>query len=97
MPNKKFCKKCGDRHLPPTGRNCVQASSPVRQPSNSPASMSSTGTSHLTAGEASSGDQATVLQQEILKQLQRINNRLDSVEQDLVTVKGAAHLFYLFI
>ena len=91
MPNKKFCKKCGDKHLPPTGRNCVQAFSPERQSSSSPASMSSEGASHLSGGEASATDQTTLLQQEILKQIQRVNYRLDSVEQDLVTVKGAAH------
>ena len=91
MPNKKFCKECGDRHVPPTGRNCVQSLSPVCQPSSSPASMSSTGASHLTDGKVSSGDQATVLEQEILKQLQHVNDRLDTVEQDMVTVKGGAH------
>ena len=91
MPNKKFCKKCGDKHLPPTGRNCVQVSSPERHPSCSPASMSSAGASHLSGGEASATDQTTLLQQEILKQIQRVNYRLDSVEQDLVTVKETAH------
>ena len=88
MPNKKFCRKCGDKHLPPTGRNCVQTLSSVCQPSTSPASSVSTGASHPSAAEASTGEQTTVLQQEILRQLQRVNNRLDSVEQDLVTVKG---------
>ena len=23
MPNKKFCKKCDTRHIPPTERNCI--------------------------------------------------------------------------
>ena len=91
MPNKKFCKKCGDKHLPPTGRNCVQTLSPVRQPSSSPSSAVTTGASQLSSTEASIGEQATVLQQEILRQLQRVNNTLDSVEQDLVTVKGTAN------
>ena len=91
MPNKKFCKKCGDKHLPPTGRNCVQTLSPVRQPSSSPSSVVTTGASQPFSAEASTGEQAAVLQQEILRQLQRVNNRLDSVQQDLVTVKGTAN------
>ena len=90
MPNKKFCKKCWDRHVPPTGRNCVK-SSPVRQLQSSPVSMSCTEASQFTAKKASPGDQATELQQEILKQLHRVNSRLDTVEQDMVTVKQAVH------
>ena len=91
MPNKKFCKKCGDKHLPPTGRNCVQTLSSVCHTSSSPASSVAKGASHPSAAEASTGEQTTVLQQEILRQLQCVNNRLDSVEQDLVTVKGTAN------
>ena len=26
MPNVKHCKSCGDRHLPPTGKNCRKMS-----------------------------------------------------------------------
>ena len=68
MPNKKFCKKCGDKHIPPTGRNCVK-SSPVRQLQSSSVSLSSTEVSQSTVKKTSSGDQAIELQQDILKQL----------------------------
>ena len=68
MPNKKFCKKCGDKHVPPTGRNCVK-SSPVRQLQCSSVSLSSTEVSRSTVKKTSSGDQAIELQQDILKQL----------------------------
>ena len=91
MPNKKLCKKCGDRHVPPTGRNCVKSSSPVCQLQSSPVSMSSREASKFTAEKASPGDEATELQQEILKQIQRVNSKLDTVEQDIVTVKQTAH------
>ena len=88
MPNKKFCKKCGDKHdKPPTGRNCVK-SSPGRQLQSSPVSLSSTEASQFTVKKTSSADQATELQQ-ILKQLHGVNSRLDTVEQDMVTVKQA--------
>ena len=40
--NMKFCKKCGDKHLPPTGRNCIRSLSPERQMSASPVSITST-------------------------------------------------------
>ena len=76
--------------MPPTGRNCVK-SSPVRQLQSSPVSMSSTEASQFTAKKASPEDQATELQQEILKQLHQVNSRLDIVGQDMVTVKQAAH------
>ena len=90
MPNKKFCKKCGDKHVPPTGRNCVK-SLPGRQLQSSPVSLSSTEASQFTIKKTSSADQATELQQEILKQLHRVNSRLDTVEHDIVTVKQATH------
>ena len=90
MPNKKFCKKCGDKHVPPTGRNCFK-SSPVHQLQSSPVSLFSTEASQSTVMKTSSGDQAIELQQQILKQLHRVNSRLDTVEQDMVTVKQATH------
>ena len=90
MPNKKFSKKCGDKHVPPTGRNCVK-SSPVNQLQSSPVSLSSTEASQFTVKKTSSADQATELQQEILKELHRVNSRLETVEQDMVTVKQATH------
>ena len=88
MPNKKFCKKCGDKHVPPTGRNCLRPVSPDRQIA---VSATSTEASLSTAAEVSTGEQSVALQQEILKQLQRVNARLETVKQDMETVKGAAH------
>ena len=91
MPNKKFYKKCGDRHVPPTGRNCVRSLSPERQMAVSPVSATSTEASLSTAAEVSTGEQSVALQQEISKQLQHVNARLETVEHDMETVKGAAH------
>ena len=91
MPNKKFCKKFDEKHLPPTGRNCVRFSSPERQMDASPVSAISTEASLASSAGMSTGEQSVALQQEILKQLQRVNARLETVEQDMETVKGAAY------
>ena len=70
MPNKKFCMKCDEKHLPPTGRNCVRFSSPERQMHASPVSAISTEASLASSAGVSTGEQSVALQQEILKQLQ---------------------------
>ena len=56
-----------------------------------PVSETSTESSLSTAAEMSTGEQSVALQQEILKQLQHVNARLETVEQNMETVKGAAH------
>ena len=37
MPNKKFCRKCDFRHVPPSGRNCKRAQESEVQESTSSA------------------------------------------------------------
>ena len=86
MPNKKFCKKYDEKHLPPTGKN----SSPERQMDASPVSATSTEASLASSAGVSTGEQSVAFQQEILKQLPLVNARLETVEQDMETVKGAA-------
>ena len=57
----------------------------------SPVSATSTEASLSSSTGVSTGDQSVALQQEILKQLERVNARLETVEQDMETVKGAAY------
>ena len=57
----------------------------------SPVSAISTEASLASSAGVSTGEQSVALQQEILKQLQRVNARLEPVEQDMETVKGAAY------
>ena len=59
---------------------------PVHQLQSSPVSLSSTEASQSTVKKTSSGDQAIEL-----KQLHQVNSRLDTVGQDMVTVKQATH------
>ena len=89
MPTDKLLK-CGDKHLPPTGRKCVRSFSPECEMSASPVSVTSTEASQSGAGDASPENQSVLLQQEILKQLQCVDDWLDTLELDMVRIKGAA-------
>ena len=93
MPNKKFCRKCDFRHVPPTGRNCkrnqdsqVQAStsSTTRVSNDSSCDMSLVSSDVENVQYQATPDS---IQVKILEELQKVNRRLDSVEEDVATVK----------
>ena len=79
--NKKFCKKCEERHVPPTGRNCKRAVED--QVSNSNGLVRDAAVTQ--AGEGLPDGQQ--LQWKILEQLEKVNKRLDKVE-DKMAVGG---------
>ena len=97
MPNKKFCRKCDCRHLPPTGRNCRKNQDVEVQVSTSSAtqvSNDSTSDMSLVSSDRENVQyQATPdsIQVKILEELQKVNRRLDSVEEDVATVKTTTH------
>ena len=82
MPNvnKKFCKKCKERHVPPTGRNCKRVVEDQTNNSNGTvrdAAVTQTGEG-LPDGQQ--------LQGKILEQLEKVNKRLDKVEDKMAAV-----------
>ena len=97
MPKKKFCRKCDCRHLPPTGRNCRKNQDAEVQASTSSATQVSNDSSadmSLVSSDAENVQyQATPdsIQIKILEELQKVNRRLDSVEEDMATVKKTMH------
>ena len=79
MPNvnKKFCKKCDMRHVPPTGRNRKLAVD--EQPVNADGLVRDAAVTQ--AGEGQPDGQQ--LQWKILEQLEKVNKRLDKVEDKM--------------
>ena len=86
MPNvnKKFCKKCEGRHVPPTGRNCKRAVKD--QTNNSNGTVRDAAVTQ--AGEGLPDGQQ--LQWKILEQMEKVNKRLDKVE-DKMAAGGDTH------
>ena len=74
MPdNKQLCKKCKVRHIPPTGRKCQRVFETQDQEHLSDAAISS-------GASGKNTPDGQLLQQQILDQLERVNRRLDQVE-----------------
>ena len=97
MPNKKFCRKCDSKHVPPTGKNCRRSQDLEVQASTSTTTHvsndSSSDMSLVSSDAENSQYQATPdsIQVKILEELQKVNRRLDSVEEDVATVKKTTH------
>ena len=83
--------------MPPTRRNCKRTQDSEVQVSTSPATQVSNGSSSdmsLVSSDAEDVQyQATTesIQLKILEELQKVNRRLDSVEEDVATVKKTTH------
>ena len=75
--NKKFCKKCDERHVPPTGRNCKRA---VEDKSNNSNGTVRDAAVTQTGEGVPDGQQ---LQWKMLEQLEKVNKRLDKVEDQM--------------
>ena len=77
MPdNKQSCKKCKGRHAPPTGKKCQRASTSESQEHLSDAAVSS-------GSKEKDAPDGQLLQHAILDQLERVNGRLDQVEDTM--------------
>ena len=97
MPNKKFCGKCDSKHVPPTGRNCKRSQDLEVQESTSATphvlNDSSSDMSLVSSDAENVQYQATPdsIQVKILEKLQKVNRMLDSVEEDVATIKKTMH------
>ena len=83
MPNKKYCKKCDTKHVPPIGRNCkitVEESEEDNVTVNE--LYRDAAVSNEADGVAYNGQQ---IQLQILQQLERVTKRLDKVEGRMTT------------
>ena len=80
MPdNKHKFKTCKQRHLPPTGKKCdhMKQQEGIREHLQDAGVSSDVTVSQLTPMESTDGQQ---VQMQILEQLRRVTERLDSVE-----------------
>ena len=97
MPsNKNKCTKCGDRHLPPTGKKCklykkqdneleMEASDHISGGSDATVKhkhVQKVSVEHSSDSE-SDRDVETSVQMQILQELKRVNKRLDAVEDQV--------------
>ena len=94
MPNKNKCTKCGQKHLPPTGKKCrrvkndisdvesemnLKELSKLHKHSQKDASNSS-GAADTSVDTSSEEEEENAVQLQILAELKRVNARLDAVE-----------------
>ena len=99
MPHKKWCNKCENRHYPPTGKKCVatreqeshdtsvesgaeQNASPVKKMKG----KSTTSKQKNAAEDVTQPEHQVDVQSRILEQLQRVNERLDAMEDKVEEV-----------
>ena len=80
-----MCKKCKVRHVPPTGKNCQRGVEEMEQELFSDAAVPS-------GADQTNAPNGQLLQQEILNQLERMNRRLEQVEDRMTEVDvGRTH------
>ena len=80
MPdNKNNCRKCKERHAPPTGKRCRRLEKLQEEGSETGLirDAADSQVAESTGGESLNGQQ---LQLQILNQLERVTKRLDTVE-----------------
>ena len=84
MPNKKYCKKCDTKHVPPTGRNCKITAEEAEVDNVTVNEL------YRDAAVPSEVDGITYngqqVQLQILQQLERVTKRLDKVEDRMTAV-----------
>ena len=84
MPNKKHCKKCDAKHVPPVGRNCKIAVETVDEDNaNGNELYRDAAVSSEASGMAFDGQR---VQLQILQQLEKVTKRLEKVEDRMTTV-----------
>ena len=94
MGNKNRCSKCGERHLPPTGKKCKyvhQVKHKIDNDHNDLSNQAGSSThtkavkwtpkEQLALDSSSEDDTTDQVQLQILKELRRLNQRLDVVEE----------------
>ena len=90
MPdNKNHCKKCKERHAPPTGKRCRRLESLQEEGSEMGLLRDAADlqVADVNGGESLNGQQ---LQLQILNQLERVNKRLDTVEDKVAEATSGA-------
>ena len=88
MPNKKHCKKCDAKHVPPVGSNCKIAVETVDEDNvNVNELYRDAAVSSEASGRAFDGQR---VQLQILQQLEKVTKRLDKVEDRMTTVSPAS-------
>ena len=95
MLNKKLARKCDCKHVPPTGRNCRRNQDLEVPASTSSATQVSNDSSSdmplVSSGAENVQYTPDSIQVKILEELQKVNRRLDSVEEDVATIKKTTH------
>ena len=82
MPNSKSkCSKCLSRHIPPTGKKCKYL---LADHMDKLQGHSSTPVSPV---NRQSSEKVSDAQTKILKQLEKVNSRLDHMEDEVAQVK----------
>ena len=104
MPSKNKCTKCGQKHLPPTGKKCrrvkndisdvesemnLKELSKLHKHSQKDASNSS-GVADTSVDTSSEEEEENAVQLQILAELKRVNARLDAVEDKVENSNGGA-------
>ena len=91
MPdNKNNCKKCKERHAPPTGKKCRRLEK-LQEEGSEPGLIRDAADSQVaesTGEESLNGQQ---LQLQILNQLERVTKRLDTVEDRMAEAAAVAN------
>ena len=91
MPdNKNNCKKCKERHAPPTGKKCRRLEK-LQEEGSETGLIRDAADSHVadsTGEESLNGQQ---LQLQILNQLERVTKRLDTVEDRMAEAAAVAN------
>ena len=78
MPdNKQMCRKCKQRHAPPTGRKCKYLEKTQENVPELLRDAAETSDDTVIEGRSSNGH---LIQLKILSQLEKVNRRLDQVE-----------------
>ena len=84
MPNKKYCKKCDTKHVPPTRRNCKITAEEAEEDNVTVNELyRDAAVSSEVDGVTYNGQQ---VQLQILQQLERVTKRLDKVEDRMTAV-----------
>ena len=88
MPDhKQLCKTCKVRHVPPTGKKCKLQKKQQQAESDNELLSDAAVAGHSSATQTAQGvsGHGQLLQMEILQQLRKMTERLDHVEEQIVT------------
>ena len=102
MPHKNKCSKCGHKHLPPTGKKCQLDKQLDHKDSESDMNLKelsmlsnkkSMNDASMLSGSSEESfevEESLSVQSQILRELQKVNARLDAVEGQVGCSNGGA-------